>query len=56
MVLGLFCPTLGCVFGRTTGLYSAIVQTHLQRTQAFKCTDVSSLGSVFEGERGFPAV
>lgn len=59
MVLELFCFTLGCVFRRACGLYSAGVQcelAHLQGAQASKRTDVSSLGSLFEGEWGFPAV
>lgn len=58
-VLGLFCFTLGCVFRRALGLRSAGERyelTHLQAAQAFKCTDVSSPGSFFEGEWGFPAV
>lgn len=59
VVLGLFCFTLSCVFRRAPGLHSAGAQcelTHLQGAQAFKRTDVSSPGSLFEGEWGFPAV
>lgn len=59
MDLGLFSFTLDCTFRRPPVLQSAGVQcelTHLQGAQAFKCTDVSSLGSLFEGKWGFPAV
>lgn len=47
-----------CVGGRP-GLHSAGARgelTHLRGAQALKCTDVSSLGPLFEGEWGFPAV